>query len=100
VVKRNIRYYSTYSGEPSKDFYMWFCGFTDGEGCFHISSTGDKYFVFKFIIDLHVDDLPALEFIHKTLGLGKVFTTNKGKMSRFIVQSQNLGRRQRRLRVS
>jgi hypothetical protein len=88
VVMQNIRYSSIYRGEPSKDFYMWFCGFTDGEGCFHIAPTGDKYFVFKFIIDLHVDDSPALEFIHKTLGLGKVITTDKGRKSRFIVQSQ------------
>ena len=87
VVMRNFRDYST-GGRPSNDFHMWFCGFTDGEGCFHISSTGDKYFVFKFIIDLHVDDTPTLEFIHKTLGLGKVITTDNGRKSRFIVQSQ------------
>ena len=46
-----------------KDFLEWFRGFTDAEACFSVASNNVNNFRFQFLISLHVDDLPLLEFI-------------------------------------
>lgn len=65
-----------------KDFYEWFRGFTDAEGCFHISPV-DKRFKFIFAICLHIDDKDVLFYINKRLKIGSVKIKNK--VAEFIV---------------
>ena len=68
------------------NFYGWLVGFTDAEGMFYIKLTeSGKNAVFSFKISLHVDDVSVLEFIQKTLGFGKVYTSDKAS---FIVSNQ------------
>jgi len=55
----------------STEFIEWFRGFTDAEGCFLLVKTGNN-FAFRFLIKLHLDDAPVLDFIQKTLGIGRV----------------------------
>ena len=55
----------------SSDFIEWLRGFTDAEGCFLVVKTGNT-FAFRFLIKLHVDDASVLDFIQKTLGIGRV----------------------------
>ena len=44
-----------------ENFYRWFCGFTDGEGCFYIKFTeNETNAVFSFKISLHLDDSAVL----------------------------------------
>ena len=60
-----------------EDFYEWFRGLVDGEGCFIILVHKPGYsFSFKFLIYLHKDDAPTLEIIQRKLKLGKVVIYN------------------------
>lgn len=59
--------------DHDNNFYEWFRGFTDAEGCFIIQPRDNKYFYFKFEIYLHKDDALLLEYIAKKLGVGKVY---------------------------
>lgn len=70
----SLRRYSTTSVGQSDNFYEWFCGLTDGEGSFYIKSTGSRTFSFRFQLGLHKEDLEVLNFIQKTLGMGRIFT--------------------------
>jgi hypothetical protein len=69
-----------------EEFMEWFCGITDGEGCFYISKVG-KSFAFQFTIGLHIDDLEMLRFIQKTLALGRVEIKNN--VANFIVNKKS-----------
>jgi len=70
-----------------ENFYDWFRGFTDAEGCFIITHLRDKFWRFSFEMKLHIDDVKVLMFIQNTLGIGKVY---KSKTScRFIVSKQS-----------
>jgi hypothetical protein len=53
-----------------KNFYEWFSGFVDAEGCFYISIS--KICSFRFQINLHKDDINVLHSIQKSLGFGEV----------------------------
>ena len=64
--------YSQIKIENNKEFYKWFSGFTDAEGSF-IIITLPKGFNFKFSIGLHIDDLPALNYLKDKLGFGSVY---------------------------
>lgn len=92
-----IRYFSsrlsTFSpvmdlkGNPcSEEFIEWFCGLTDGEGCFYISKIG-RNFAFNFTIGLHLDDLNMLLYVQKTLALGRVEIKNN--VANFIVNKKS-----------
>ena len=91
--KLSFRRYSTTSEVREENFYEWFCGLTDGEGSFYIKSTGSRTFSFRFQLCLHKDDLEMLNFIQKTLGMGRIFTyrsqsyfdvTKQGDVARII----------------
>lgn len=71
----------------SQEFVEWFRGFTDAEGCFYIAKRNGSstFFEFRFIIELHVDDMKALEFIKSTLGIGVVRAT--GSRATFTVST-------------
>lgn len=54
-----------------KDLIEWFIGFVDAEGCFFIQSQGNS-FKFMFIISLHKDEYPLLEYVKQRLGVGGI----------------------------
>jgi hypothetical protein len=62
----------------NEEFYQWFSGFSDAESCFLIqpvlnsNKTKISRFSYKFIIELHKDDLGVLEFIKKKLEIGNI----------------------------
>jgi hypothetical protein len=71
----------------NNNFFEWLCGFTDGEGVFYIQRVPHTFhFVFRFEINLHIDDLELLLFIQKTLGVGKVYTYTKNAYLRVSKQ--------------
>lgn len=68
------------------DFYEWFRGLVDGEGCFIIQPKNDSYFFFKFEIFMHKDEAPMLKYIAKKLAIGNVYIGEE--FSKFSVASQ------------
>jgi len=65
------------------NFYEWFTGLTDGEGSFNISRRNTQNFAFSYEITMHRDEDDMLNFIQKTLGIGKVFLS--GNTVKFCV---------------
>jgi len=59
------RYYSNRPELSRQDFFEWLSGLTDSEGSFMLFRAQDGY-RFKFQIQLHIDDLKMLHFIHST----------------------------------
>lgn len=58
-----------------ENFFKWFVGFSDGEGNFTIVFYKDKKgqivsATFRFIIELHVDDIEVLNYIKSKLNIG------------------------------
>lgn len=72
-----------------ENFYNWFSGFTDAEGSFQITHLREDFWRFSFEIKLHIDDLKVLHFIKDTLGIGKIYESEKS--CRFIVSKQSEG---------
>lgn len=77
----NLNYKKNFSTEYIKknsslnnEFKEWLCGLIDGEGHFYINKKSNTVFSFRFEIHLHVDDKLLLNYICKTLGIGKVYT--------------------------
>jgi len=71
------KFYSTLSCSDKEDeeFLKWFVGFSDGESNFTIVFQKDKNgnitgASFRFIIELHKDDLNTLKYIKSKLNLG------------------------------
>ncbi len=54
-----------------EDFYEWFRGFVDAEGCFLIVPIGN-YFKLVFTLCLHKDETPLLKYITQRLGVGNL----------------------------
>ena len=80
IGKRN---YST--SEKDQKFFEWLSGISDAEGSFVIGSRkGRNSFSFSFVIALHVDDTEMLQFIQKSLGIGKVYTFGKKSRGRWV----------------
>lgn len=70
----NTRYYSTLNN-LDENFLRWFSGFSDAEGNFNITFYKDKSgnitsVTFRFTIELHIDDMDALNTIKERLNLG------------------------------
>ena len=71
--------YTTSASAPAgrgqgDEFNQWFVGFSDAEGSFGIFSLDVlDGFSFNFTIGLHIDDLPVVNHIQKTLGIGSVY---------------------------
>jgi hypothetical protein len=62
----------------------WFItGFVDAEGCFSLSLSPDNRAVTKysvsllFVINLHIKDIKILQGIQQTLGVGRIYTSEK-----------------------
>lgn len=67
-----------------QEFNEWFTGFTDAEGNFYIAISKNVS-IFRFSIKLHIDDVPALEFILERLNCGKIYTRSDQKSAVFEV---------------
>lgn len=76
----NQKFYGK-QNQPSPEFLTWFIGFSEGDGSFVKAKRGDLYFV----ITQGSRDIQVLEYIQKTLNMGKVIRQGK-TTSRFIVQ--------------
>lgn len=61
-------------------------GFTDAEGTFAFrrKNKRESSYIFNFAIELHIDDIFALESIYKTLGIGSVYSRGE-RNSVFLV---------------
>ena len=57
----------------TREFIEWFRGFTDAEGSFYIRGAAKgSSFSFSFGIQLHIDDIAALEYIKDNLHIGVI----------------------------
>ena len=86
------KFYSTTSLNrdllSDEDFYEWLRGLIDGEGCFYIkknSARENSPFTFFFLINLHIDDKAALDYVQTRLNIGKVGVIKDGNMSSLSV---------------
>ena len=69
---------------PNDDFLYWFIGFTEGDGCFLVTSRGNL----EFIITQATHNRQVLERIHQELAFGCVIKQGKRTM-RFIVRQKD-----------
>jgi hypothetical protein len=56
----------------SDNFYDWFAGLVDGEGCFQIKHQENRWWL-EMTISLRDDDRPMLENIREHLGFGHLY---------------------------
>lgn len=72
-----------------EEFYEWLRGLVDGEGCFIISSLGGEApnFSFRFIICMHKDETPMINYIAERLKVGSVHV--KSRDVHYIVSSRS-----------
>lgn len=76
-LNKSVNELNIHKNISDENFYEWFRGLVDGEGCFIIIVGKNKSgynFNFKFQIFLHKDDTPMLEIIKQKLKVGKVWT--------------------------
>jgi len=59
-----------------EDFAEWFRGFVDAEGCFLIQVVQNR-FKLVFVLCLHRDELPLLEYLAQRLGVGGISIREK-----------------------
>ena len=67
-----------------EDFFEWFRGFIDAEGCFLIQKIGN-YFKLTFSICLHQDETILLEYLKKRLGVGYITYSTSKKKIQFLI---------------
>lgn len=85
IGKRNFSTQLKKKDKLNKEFYFWFSGFTDGEGCFSI--TLDRTYIrYRFKINLHIDDLEVLNIIKSELSIGKVIIEQNRNSCAFVVE--------------
>ena len=63
------------SDKEGEEFLKWFVGFSDGESNFTIVFQKDKIGIitgasFRFILELHKDDVNTLKYIKSKLNIG------------------------------
>lgn len=78
-------YIPTLNSLSEENFYEWFRGLVDGEGCFMIKRSNNS-FVFRFDIYMHRDDTGMLKYIADRLGVGRVYQGNR--FSSYVVSSR------------
>lgn len=82
------RIFSDKNKQKDFSFIEWFVGFTDAEGNFTIGiDSRGKFtrFNFRFMIGLHIDDQPVLEFIQSKLKCGRIEQNKEKTASYFII---------------
>jgi hypothetical protein len=76
------------------ELLQWFVGFVEAEGCFKIKPKyrGSKLkvhsFYFEFEIHLHIDDKNLLDEICYSLGVGKVYASEKRSSCSYVVGNE------------
>lgn len=91
LYENNVELFSIYNSKTltNEEFAQWFTGFVNGEGCFIIKKTAQKYnYQFSFLINLHRNDLKVLVFICSMLGFGKVVLDSNRESCTFMVNRQ------------
>lgn len=75
-----------------EQFVEWFVGFAEAEGCFKFKPRyrNDRIisFQFEFEIHLHIDDFNLLDYIKKTLKMGKVYANTSRNSCSFVVGNE------------
>lgn len=77
-----------------EEFYQWFVGFSEAEGCFKIKPkyrTGKSSvhsFNFEFEIHLHIDDFNLLKYISDYLGIGKAYERPNSNSCSFVIGNE------------
>lgn len=70
------------------DWYEWFVGYTDGDGCFNIyTNLESKKITLTFKISQKSNNEQVLHHMKKELGVGSI-RTDKSGMSHFLVRDQ------------
>lgn len=63
---------------PDESFGHYLAGLTDGEGCFVVQpKKGRNSYRCDFVIHLRADDLPLLEWLRETTGLGEIYPVRR-----------------------
>lgn len=76
-------------GKSDLNFYKWFVGFTDGDGCFNIyTNFKNKKIIFTFKISQKSNNIQVLHLIKKKLGVGSI-VSHKDGMSSFLIRKLN-----------
>ena len=75
--------------ENFKNFCTWFCGFTDGEGCFHINKNKTGFSP-EFRLSLRIDDVGILNEIQKRFNFGKVYLKKRKFREKYPNQKDNM----------
>lgn len=93
IIINTFRSYSTLS--CSEDFYKWFVGFSDGESNFSIAFNKNNQgtvvgAAFRFVIELHKDDIKALEYIRNSLGVNNKIATYGNSCKLVIGHSKDI----------
>ncbi len=88
----NFRWVSTHKCTKSDDskfnFNQWFVGFTDGDGCFNVyTNSQNRKLNFTFKLSQKNNNLQALYFMKKNLGVGTVREDKRG-MAHFLVRDK------------
>jgi hypothetical protein len=76
----------------NNNFYEWFRGLVDGEGCFSIipiKRNNNISFNFRFVINLHKDDIFMLQTIHNKLNIGSVYEYKGNHFAQYSVTKKN-----------
>uniref|UniRef100_UPI0022FD76F8 hypothetical protein n=1 Tax=Drechslerella dactyloides TaxID=74499 RepID=UPI0022FD76F8 len=68
-----------------ENFYEWFRGFVDAEGCFLIQVIKNQ-FKLVFTLCLHKDETPLLEYIMERLGVGYLSVREKMLITLFQIK--------------
>lgn len=68
------------------NFFQWLVGFTDGDGCFNVY-VNESHKIFTFKISQKNNNLRALHYIKKNLGVGSVVEDKRG-MAHFLIRNK------------
>ena len=71
------------------NFYEWFVGYTDGDGCFNIyTNYKNSKISFTYKLSQKTNNIQVLYYMKKELGVGSVRTDNLG-MSHLLIRDKN-----------
>lgn len=73
-------------------FIAFLVGLIDGDGYIQISRTSKGFITIKLAIQLHLDDLSTLQYIHSTLNIGnlKIWKDHKSPNCKLVISKTDL----------
>ena len=93
------KFYSTQSciDKEYEEFLKWFVGFSDGESNFTIvfqkNKDGDiTWASFRFIIELHIDDINTLKYLRITLNIGNEIAVYGNSCKFTVIHKEDIKR--------